>query len=280
MPQKALLWEEMKWPEIKEYLKECDIVLLPIGATEQHGLHLPCGTDFFNAREIAKKVSEKTGVIVAPVIPYGSHPYSHHYDRKHPATIPISETTQIELVKDIVRSLSILGFNKVIIINAHGQQPPLQVAMQEIVRETGVFVAIATWWELAKATIDKVCETPFHHADECETSVALALYPELVDMSKAKGDELSPLFSSEISPKDVIPSGGGFHWWSLAGSRPSSEGTYGAYGHPEKATREKGEDIVNVAVNRIAKLINELKERYPVGKKLPLLVREKSNADS
>ena len=73
-----ILWQEIKWRDVKKVADEVGIAILPIGATEQHGFHCPCGVDFYNGYEISKKVSARTGAIVAPPMPYGSHPYFHY----------------------------------------------------------------------------------------------------------------------------------------------------------------------------------------------------------
>ncbi|MES0341482.1 MAG: creatininase family protein, partial [Candidatus Humimicrobiaceae bacterium] len=75
---KPIIWQEITWPEVKKVAEEVGVALLPIGATEQHGFHCPTGVDFYNAYEIAKKISKRTGAIVAPPMPYGSHPYFHY----------------------------------------------------------------------------------------------------------------------------------------------------------------------------------------------------------
>ncbi len=260
----ARLWYDMSWPEIKELASKLDIALLPIGATEQHGHHCPAGVDFFNAEGLARMVSEQTGAIVAPGIPYGSHPYFHY---GFVGTIPIRAATQMALVRDVVKGIADSGFNKIIIIQAHGQWWTLHTALQEIALELNVFMAIATWWELACKTIKEVCSTPFKHADEVETSVSLALYPEKVDMSKAKPDRVTPY----VDPSLIRPA---VHA-ELIEAFPIEAITFmppeggvmkvGCGGDPRLATAEKGQAIVDRAVERIVQLIVDLQARYRVG---------------
>lgn len=262
--KKPLIWQEMTWLELKELSSKLDIVLLPIGATEQHGLHCPTGVDFYNAYEISKRISAQTGVVIAPPIPYGSHPYFHY---GFVGTLPIRATTQIALIRDVIKGLVNSGFKKIIIIQAHGQWWTVHTAIQEIALEVDCFMAVATWWELACEKIKQVCETPFKHADEVETSVSLALYPELVDMSKAESDyTLKPY----IDPKFVRPS---VHS-DLINAFPIEAITFipqentmktGAPGEPGKATAEKGEAIISTAVDKVVKLIEYLKENYKPG---------------
>lgn len=260
----AKLWQEMVWKDIYKISQDCDIALLPIGSTEQHGFHCPTGVDWFNAFEISKRVSDKTGVIVAPPITYGSHPYFHY---GFVGTIPIRATVQIELVRDIVKGLVNSGFNKIIIVQAHGQWWTLATAIQEIALEVNAFLAVATWWELASETIKKVCQTPFKHADEVETSVSLELYEHLVDMSKAVPDGIKSYINSKLVRPSVYPELiEAFPLESITSlPQESKHMKVGCGGDPRLATKEKGEAIVNVAVNKIINLIEDLKQHYAPG---------------
>lgn len=260
----AKLWQEMVWKDIYKISQDCDIALLPIGSTEQHGFHCPTGVDWFNAFEISKRVSDKTGVIVAPPIPYGSHPYFHY---GFVGTIPIRATVQIELVRDIVKGLVNSGFNKIIIVQAHGQWWALATAMHEIALEVNAFLAVATWWELASETIKKVCSTPFKHADEVETSVCLELYENLVDMSKAEGDNLEPYIRKDLIRPSVFPENiESFPIESITSvPQESVNMKIGSPGDPKLATKKKGKAIVDSAINKVVILIEDLRKRYSPG---------------
>ncbi len=255
---------EMTWPEVVDQVKKCDIVLLPIGSIEQHGPHSPVGTDSLNAQKIAELVAKRTGVVIAPPIWYGAHMY-HQYG--YPGTIPVRTDVIKELVKDVVKGLVSNGFKKIIIVNGHGQQWALIAALHELALETKAFIAIATWWELAKDTINKVCETHFIHADECETSVALALYPELVDMSKACKETAPTIIDRKLFGGPAhFPPEGGFPGHNITAFFFQKD-TYktGVIGDATKANVEKGRKIVEAAVKKLCELIEELKAKYPPG---------------
>ena len=209
-------------------------------------------------------MSALTGAIVAPPMPYGSHPYFHY---GFVGTLPIRATTQIEFVRDVIKGLVNSGFRKVIIMQAHGQWWTIHTAIQEIALDVDCFMAVATWWELACEKIKEVCTTPFKHADEVETSVSLALYPELCDMSKAKEDYS---LKSYLDKKFVRPA---VHA-ELINAFPIEAITFvpqentmetGAPGNPTLATAEKGEAIVSTAVNVVVDLIEYLKKKYKPG---------------
>jgi len=257
------LWE-MKWTELQEYVKKCDVVLVPIGSIEQHGPHAPLGTDALNAWKIAELVSEKTGAVVAPPIWYGAHMY---HQLGFPGTIPIRTDILKEYVKDVIRGLANAGFNKIIIVNGHGQQWALVSALHDIVPEVKVFVAVATLWELAIDTINKVCEEPFRHADECETSISLALYPELVDMSKA-GKETPPTFidGKFLGGTTWLPKEGGFPHHNISAFYFQKDVLkLGILGDATKASKEKGIKIVEAIVNKLTEFIQYLLQKFPPG---------------
>ena len=261
---KPVIWHEVSWQEVKKVSETLGIAILPIGSTEQHGFHCPCGVDTYNAYELAKKVSERTGAIVAPAMPYGSHPYFHY---GFIGTIPIRATVQIEFVRDVVKGIVNSGFKKIILMQAHGQWWTLHTALHEIALDVDCFMAVATWWELACETIKKVCTTPFKHADEVETSVSLALYPQLVDMSKAEADySLTPYIDKGF----VRPAVHGellnaFPIESIKFVPQENVMKTGAPGDPRLATAEKGKAIVETAVDLVSRLVEYLKEHYKPG---------------
>lgn len=264
MKRKSVWYQELSWPEIKEQTKVCDIILLPVGAVEMHGTHCPVGSDSFNAQKIAELVAKKTGTVVAPPIWYGAHMYMQY---GFPATIPIRSDVLKQFAKDVITGLAKNGFKKIIILNGHGQQWVYVGALHELALETGAFIAIATWWELIRGTIAETCETHFVHADETETSVALYLYPELVDMTKA-GKESAPSVVDKkwFSGPVGISMEGQFPGHNITSNYPQVE-VYklGILGDATKATKEKGEKLITAVVDRLSEFIEELKAKYPPG---------------
>lgn len=273
MSSERKIWlYEMTWQEAVNYAKNvCDIVLLPIGSIEQHGPHSPLGTDSLNAIKIAERVAKRTGAVVAPPIWYGAHMY-HQYG--FPGTIPIRTDIVKEYVKDVIKGLVNTGFKKIIILNGHGQQWALIAALHEAALETKAFIAIVTYWEMVRDVINEVCETPFVHADECETSVALALYEELVDMSKAGKESMPTTVSREFfGGPTYMPPGGGIPGHNITAFYFQKDVLkLGVIGDATKASKEKGKKIVDAAVEKISRFIEELKQKYPPGVS-PLEVR-------
>lgn len=266
---KSVWWHENPAPAVVDYAKNvCDVAILPIGAIEQHGPHCPLSSDASNAMGIAELIAKKSGAMLLPCPMYGSHPY-HHWGV--PGTIPLKYETHIELLCDIIRGASVAGYNKFIILSAHGQVSSTLVAVHKLGIE-GHFVLSMHWYDFLRDN-KNVLDDYMWHADEAETSVALYLYPELVDMSKAApGNCGQGLIDSKwkIAPGQVPGPGMMYHFEGTF-ARPEkyeiAEGGNGCVGDPTKATREKGEKLVTTVVDQVSELVAEIREKYPVGVK-------------
>jgi len=267
MSAKHLWWHEMSLPEIQAHAKKCDIAILPIGAIEQHGPHCPAGSDSLNAMGIAELIAKKTGVMLLPCPMYGSHPYHHWY---MPGTIPLSYETHIALIVDIINGAKVSGFNKFIILSAHGQVSTTLVAVHKLGLQ-GHFVLSLHWYDFVRDNQD-VMEMPMWHADESETSLALYLYPQYVDMSKAGKGSGEPLIDRKfIIAPGMAPKPGQMYHFEGTFARPEyKELDNGIIGDATLATREKGEKIVTRVVDYAAEIIEDIRRRYAVGETPPV----------
>jgi len=236
-------------PEVEEYLKRCDVVLVPAGSTEQHGKHMAIDNDTFTALEISKRVAEKTGVLVASPLYIGYSP--HHMNFK--GSITLSFETLVNVYKEVCESLLHHGFNKVVIMNAHGgNSNPIREALHRINEDTGkrvysvmVFPGAAGFGSEAVKLIE---QKGGGHACELETSVGVALGQRLL-MDKA--EDWKPEYSS-IDPK---------YRGKVAANYAFDEVTsIGSLGDPTKATKEKGEALVETVVDDLAEFIEYLKK--------------------
>ena len=117
-------WDEMRWPEIEQLLKVSNVIILPVGSTEQHGRHLPLNTDMFSsvylAERVAHKVTAEHGirVVIAPSIPYGEAGGTPPFSKLLPGTISVRGDTIINLIEDVVRSLATQGFKNILFLMA------------------------------------------------------------------------------------------------------------------------------------------------------------------
>lgn len=248
--QKSFSWEHLSWPELEERLKTVDTALLPCGAIEQHGPHLPVDIDYFDANYLARKVAEACSSpkpLVLPAIPYG---VSYHHE-DFMGTLSISNESLSRFVYDIGMSLARSGIKKLIMINGHGDNAPtLNFAAQMINRDAGIFVCVDTG-ETSDHDIEGLTESHNDiHAGEVETSTSLALRPGLVNMSKAKKE--SPRFASSYLD---YSSSRGVPWYV----RTRKLSKTGIIGDPTKASVEKGQKIWEIMVAHLVKFVEEIK---------------------
>lgn len=209
-------------------------VVLPTGSTEQHGPHLPLGTDAIIAEGIAKLVGESLDADVAPTLPYGLS--EHHMDFR--GTVTVTPTNYCNFVKDILSSLARHGYEKLVIINGHGGNiGGLTTAVQEFHltpegKNTKVFVF--SWWALKGVEFPDTVED--FHAGDSETSVALALGLDLrgepVDEMKRTPPGYKIRYMTEVT-------------------------TSGVMGYPTRASKEKGERILEMVVDHIVKAVRD-----------------------
>jgi creatinine amidohydrolase len=235
-------------PEVEEYLKENEVVLLPVGSTEQHGKHMAIDTDAYTAHEISLRVAEKTGVLVAPTVSYGYSP--HHMNFKGSVTLTFQ--TLVNVLKEVCESLIHHGFNKLVVMNAHGGNTnPIRQALKEIEDETGrrvysVMVYPSPDGFGAEGT--KVIEQESGgHACELETSVGLYLGHRVI-MDRA--EKWTPEYTS-IDPK--------YRRKVTAAYMFDEVTSIGSLGDPTLATKEKGKILVDSVVKDLAEFIEDLK---------------------
>ena len=184
MKPSRLLFAEMTRQELRAIAPETTVVL-PLGATEQHGPHLPSGTDFFTVERLAlgaaERASSEISVIVAPALPFGSS--DHHLI--FGATLSLRTETYYRVLMDLLKSLVTDGFTRIFLLNGHGGNHELaELAARDTALELPVRVAAASYWTIAwdaliEAQAHLGCRLP-GHAGVFETSMMLALRPELV----------------------------------------------------------------------------------------------------
>jgi creatinine amidohydrolase/Fe(II)-dependent formamide hydrolase-like protein len=241
---------ELTWPAAEQRLREVDVALLPVGAVEQHGPHLPLDTDAFDADYLAHRVAESCTdpkPLVLPLISYG---VSYHHD-DFPGTISVGNEALSSMVYDVGMSCARNGITKLIIVNGHGgNTPTLQFAAQMINRDAMIFTAVDTG-ETSDVDLYALCETPNDvHAGEIETSTALAVRPQLVDMASAA--RFVPQFSSRYLDFTARRS---VEWYA----RTARISPSGVLGDPTRASREKGEKMCEVMVRNLVELVEDLK---------------------
>jgi creatinine amidohydrolase len=178
------LFDEMTREEVRGLAPEA-LAVLPVGATEQHGPHLPVGTDRFAVEAIARAAAEATAdqipVVVTPTLPFGSS--SHHLPFS--GTLSLSTETYLRVVMDLAESLIIDGFRRIFILNGHGGNHELiQLAARDLALKHPAHLAAASYWTIAwDGFVAVKGDTPGRmpgHAGVFETSLVMALRPDLV----------------------------------------------------------------------------------------------------
>ena len=223
---KKVLWQEMRRTEFEKAAKADAIVIIPVASIEQHGNHLPVNTDTnycFTIAQRAAQAIDEFPVLVLPPVWTGYSP--HHMG--HPGTITLKYHTFVELLTQVAASIHAHGFKKIFFLNGHGGNSPIIAAMRrKLAEEEGVSSSIGyNYWDISPTLeeMEAVSETDkgfIAHAGEIETSLQLYLQPELVDMDCAV--------------------------W-----------TPGVVGDPSTGSREKGEHIVNTAVDALVKILRD-----------------------
>ena len=244
--------EDLTWPDIKARIEAGQVVVVPVGAiAKQHGPHLPMKTDWLLASELARRVAAELPVLVAPVIPFGYYPAFRHY----PGSQHLKPETFSALVTDLLSGLIEQGARHIVLINTGiPTQAVLHTLVRELYEATGVRISVADIARMGSASAHLMEHDIDGHADEEETSMILAIAPELVRLDRARRDDGNMrgapdtvFFRPQVFRDD--PDGGIDH----------SE--TGARGDPTLATVEKGE----AALAAMAKeLVDGLRALYPI----------------
>jgi len=252
---------DMRSPEIEEVLKKSNVVILPVGSTEQHGKHLPVNFDAFSvtylAEETAKKVTAENDiqVLVAPTITYTEAAGGPPFEKPRPGDISISLDISTGLITDILRCLVLQGFKNILLLNGHWQNtPPISIAVRKVQMEfidVGLFATNS--YNLAQDVWDEVCNGGKEvqgHAGERETAVALAIEPENVRMEDAVYEGSHGM---SLPPKFMTPIGRGLVFCNtrVPGVRVSGLHLKGKV----PATKEAGEKINSATVDVLSEMV-------------------------
>ncbi len=256
-------YEKLTWPEINDAIELGKVCVVPCGAVEQHGPHLPLDVDLICPGGIARGAGERIPdkMLVLPIVAYG---YTGHV-MDFPGTINNHFEHFMHHVLDITKSLAYHGFKKIILLNGHGSNMPnLDLVARRTNLETDAECVLTGWWQLL--TVDKDFlpswrESKFPggcaHAGELETSLYLYLDGDGVHKDKIKSGTIS--FNEENSP---------FTWVDLFAQGPatvvswtSSYSETGVLGEAELATEEKGRRVFEEAVKQLVAFITWFKDR-------------------
>jgi creatinine amidohydrolase len=244
------LLAETNYTHTKDHRYE--VAVLPLGATEPHNLHLPYGTDVFEADLVGEKICEAAyargaNIVLLPTIPYGTQTNM----REMPLAMNLNPSTLNAVIVDLVESLERSGINKIVLLNSHGGNE-IKMVLRELCGKTKAHLFLCNWYQIFKDEYADIFEHPDDHAGEMETSLALAFFPELIQfrpdgtLAADDGTPAEPRF-------EALRRG----WVSI--TRPWHLLTTNAgVGYPHKATAEKGRRLMDLLVERLATFLVEL----------------------
>jgi creatinine amidohydrolase len=255
----SVFWAEQTWPEAKSRVEAGAPVFLPLGATEQHGHHMALGVDVIIPTAICERVARAVGGLVLPTIPYGNRSQPRTGGGPaFPGTLNLSAHTFSLVVRDVVVELFRQGVRRIVVINGHYENiwpsvEGIELALDGIGRINlgDLNILRMDHWELARPeTITRIFPDGYpgielEHASVLETSLMLALRPELVDLDRSLHDgpaRFRPYDRFPNPPREVPPSG---VLSMTAGS-----------------TAEKGEWLLADVVGRMADIV---KEEFGIG---------------
>ena len=180
----------MTSPEVAELLTKTDMVIIPIGSLEQHGTHLPIGTDFINGVERCKLIAQQRDILVSPVLMVGQSPYHMGFA----GSITLKAETIIQVHLEVVESLIEHGFRRFIIMNAHGGNRAISTLIVDQINQTTAGIAVS--FGAAVGPFMESSATPpstvlDRHGGTGETSNSLYLMPDLVQLDQAVAAELT-----------------------------------------------------------------------------------------
>lgn len=233
-------WAELSWPELGEHLRAHpdEVGLLPVGATEQHGPHLPTGTDTILASAICDAVSAETGALVLPAQAVGC---SYGHGTVLPGTLSLAPEQLADAVRQVVEWAALSGLRKVLVVNGHlGNQAALGVATDHLrLWRTDLQAGVTSWWSVGEVLAREVfTDGEDVHANRAETSLMLAVAPHLV-----RPDLLGTADDPDRTPGLV------FRYTARELS------TNGVTGRPSQADAELGRRLFDAAVTAVAALV-------------------------
>lgn len=232
-------------------------VIIPTAAVEQHGPHLPTGTDTLIAEALCTRIEEKMAdsVLMAPVVTVGCS--SHHV--AFGGTLSLSHRTYQDAVDELLRSVTRCGFTNVVLLNSHGGNAASnRIACERVAYcHDEVNLYSTNWWSLAAKDLSEITESGpggVGHAGEFETSIMLAIAPALVgDYRNVAPD--GPMNDPQWCAGDMLRAA------SVSHVRPFHRLTQrGVFGRPATATAAKGERILEVVVTRISTILEDIRK--------------------
>lgn len=240
---------DLTWPEYAARTGEQAIVLLPVGALEQHGLHLPLSTDALIAERLAEQLAARIDGLVLPTLTYGARSLARSGGgEQFPGTVNLDGSTLVALTRDIIREQARHGVTRFLPLLGHGENDHFVVEGAELARRdpiaSNMRILVLGWWQvltindLAPLFPDEFPGWDREHAARVETALMMALAPDQV-----RSDQIGPVDAAVVPPYVMLP--------TPDGQVP----TQGSLADPRGATAALGERLVTIIVDRAAEIV-------------------------
>lgn len=233
-------WADLAWPELRELLaaRPTEVGLLPVGATEQHGPHLPTGTDTLIATAVCERAAALVDGLVLPAVPVG---VSYGHGTELPGTLSLSPALLAEVLRAQLAWAAASGLHRVLLVNAHlGNTATIATATDWLrLHAPEVRVGSVDWWAVSpEVTAEVTADGQDIHANRAETAVVLATAPDLVHVDR-------------LADADDEDRTAGLVFRYTAPSLSAN----GVTGRPSEATPELGERLLDLAGRAVAELV-------------------------
>lgn len=262
-----MLWHEKTWQEIDALDRDLPVII-PLGALEQHGPHLPLFVDSIQIEAIAQRAEKALdrSAIFLPTLWVGC---SHHH-MEFPGTVSLLPSLYAQVIKSMVQCVLNAKFRRIFLLNGHGgNETPMSLAMTELIAEQpaadNAILCAASWWQVGKSAMEAAkgyMQTPFiSHACEYETSLMLAIRSDLVHADRA------------VTHPPTVDNGwwhselGGRVWVYKKFYRVAAEGSMG---QPTAASAEKGEKLLASVTDQVVQFVRDFAtwdQTPPIGPK-------------
>jgi len=233
-PRQPVFWDQLTWPDVAALVARMRAVIIPIGAVEQHGPHLPLNTDWLLVSAVAERVSARTGVPVVPPLPYGTSASHGGW----PGTLSLRPHTLAAVLEDVARWLYMAGVRQFFLLNGHEWNT---AGMQTVVEGlrcgySDVQVKLLNWWEPVahepEMSLDCPAAARLAHGNLTETALMLYVRPDLVHLDRAAAEDDEDFF------------------WDYRMDQISRTGVMGR--DAAGATVEVGRKLIELASDRLA----------------------------
>ena len=247
----------MNYDDVAAAITEQRLVIVPTGATESHGPHMPCDTDTHQAEYMSIELAQRVNGVVVPAVPYAISKTFEHF----PGTISLSIPTYQQMIYEIGAALIKQGFKNILLLNGNRPNGTSNDAVArrliDDLDDFDITVTAVSYWEPGAAAVHELRTSEvggMGHGGEFETSFQLATRPDLVKMDRLEG-VYAPLVGWDLVAP-VEPS-------RTYRKRPTPQSNHASiFGDPHKASGQSGKAFIDASVNALVEMMENLQPSY------------------